>query len=618
MAETNIGINIEGDALIVIQQLKQQFVGLEKEVKQLGDKSKSSFQKITKSLRAINVVSVTQQFENFKNTLNSFNKPSLDFESQMAELEAITGITGDALDHLGDKARKNAKVFGGDASKSVETYKLLLSQLSPELAKYPETLSAMADNVSILSKTMGGDTTGAVEVLTTAMNQYRVSLDDPIKAQEELNRMMNAMSAGAKEGSAELPALKAAIQNVGGDAKSSNLSFEEMVSAIESLDKAGKKGAEGGVALRNTLASLNQGRFLPDEVQQELLSAGVNMEALSDRSLSFTDRMRALLPIQEDAALLSKLFGKENKLAGEALLQSVDAQDKMTEAITGTNTANQQANIIMNTRAEGLSRLFAWFNDIKISIGNMTGAFLPLIEVGFSAMQAISTIVPAITMVTNAVNWLRVAENRLIITKALSATWTGILTAAQWAWNIAMTANPIGIIIVAIGALVAGVIYAWNHFEGFRNTIIGLWDAIVSFVKHNPFLWWITTLVDMIKAGWKWLKSIFGFGDAKVEIEEKSTNETITKTTPEVAPEATGSQYANLPFKGVTGNTSGKQSSSGGFASAEKKSIVTTINSLVKEVNINVPNIAASKSKIKEMIEEALIAAVRDFEIAIS
>lgn len=55
-----------------------------------------------------------------------------------------------------------------------------------------------------------------------------------------------------------------------------------------------------------------------------------------------------------------------------------------------------------------------------------------------------------------------------------------IATAAQWLWNAAMTANPIGLIIVGIAALVAGFIWLWNNVEGFRNFWIGVWDAITT------------------------------------------------------------------------------------------------------------------------------------------
>jgi hypothetical protein len=42
--------------------------------------------------------------------------------------------------------------------------------------------------------------------------------------------------------------------------------------------------------------------------------------------------------------------------------------------------------------------------------------------------------------------------------KGLQAIWTGVATKAQWLWNAAITANPIGAIVVAIAALVAGII----------------------------------------------------------------------------------------------------------------------------------------------------------------
>jgi hypothetical protein len=82
-----------------------------------------------------------------------------------------------------------------------------------------------------------------------------------------------------------------------------------------------------------------------------------------------------------------------------------------------------------------------------------------------------------------------------------SSVATGIATAAQWAWNAAMTANPIGIVIVAVGALVAGIIYLATQTTFFQT------------------VW--TTMVSAITTGWKAfqlfidasLKAIAGFFD---------------------------------------------------------------------------------------------------------
>ena len=116
----------------------------------------------------------------------------------------------------------------------------------------------MGENVATLSKMMKGDATAAAEVLTTAMNQYGVSLDDPLAASDRMWEMMNTMAAAAREGSAELPAIKVALEQCGMAAKAAGVSFEETNASIQVLDKAGKKGSEGGVALRNIMSTLAQ------------------------------------------------------------------------------------------------------------------------------------------------------------------------------------------------------------------------------------------------------------------------------------------------------------------------------------------------------------------------
>lgn len=58
------------------------------------------------------------------------------------------------------------------------------------------------------------------------------------------------------------------------------------------------------------------------------------------------------------------------------------------------------------------------------------------------------------------------------------ALWTGIVTQAQLLWNMALTANPIGVVVVAIAGLVAGVVIAYNKFEKFRAIIDGVWGVL--------------------------------------------------------------------------------------------------------------------------------------------
>lgn len=58
-------------------------------------------------------------------------------------------------------------------------------------------------------------------------------------------------------------------------------------------------------------------------------------------------------------------------------------------------------------------------------------------------------------------------------------------TATQWLLNAAMTANPIGAVVVGVAALAGGLAYAYKKSEVFRNVINGLWDSVTSILK--PF-----------------------------------------------------------------------------------------------------------------------------------
>lgn len=58
---------------------------------------------------------------------------------------------------------------------------------------------------------------------------------------------------------------------------------------------------------------------------------------------------------------------------------------------------------------------------------------------------------------------------------------TNAWTAAQWLLNAALNANPIGIVITVIAALVAAVVYCWNKFAGFRAFILTMWETIKGF-----------------------------------------------------------------------------------------------------------------------------------------
>lgn len=332
--------------------------------------------------------------QNVSGVLKDIGSGAVTLDSQMHDLSAVAGVTGEGLKTIEGYARSSAKAFGTDASVAVQGYKLILSQLSPELGKCPDALKAMGDAIQTTSKLMGNDGTAAAEVLTTAMNQYGVSLADPMEASRKMAEMMNVMAAAGQEGSAELPAIKAALEQCGMASKAANVSFEETNAAIQVLDKAGKKGSEGGVALRNTLSILSQGRFLPKDTREELERAGIDVLALGDKSKSLKERLELLKPVLNDSALFSKLFGMENANAARALVQGTEQLGQFTEAVTGTNSAEEQAATVMESTAEKRARFRQQIEDIKISFTQLTGGVFAWVGVAASAAAPLSQLTP--------------------------------------------------------------------------------------------------------------------------------------------------------------------------------------------------------------------------------
>jgi hypothetical protein len=109
-------------------------------------------------------------------------------------------------------------------------------------------------------------------------------------------------------------------------------------------------------------------------------------------------------------------------------------------------------------------------------IGTMDPAVLRAIIVvvgglviAWTAFEAVMKVVYAATAMWNGL---------MAVSRVATLAWTG----AQWLLNAALTANPIGIVVVAIAALIAVLILAWKNSETFRRIVIAAWTAIKNFV----------------------------------------------------------------------------------------------------------------------------------------
>lgn len=96
---------------------------------------------------------------------------------------------------------------------------------------------------------------------------------------------------------------------------------------------------------------------------------------------------------------------------------------------------------------------------------------------------------------------------------SLATVATTLWSKAQSVLNTVITANPIGLLIAGITALVAGIVYLWNTNEGFRNAVIKAWNAIKEtavnvwgsictfFTETIPKAF--NTVIDFVKNNWK-------------------------------------------------------------------------------------------------------------------
>lgn len=88
--------------------------------------------------------------------------------------------------------------------------------------------------------------------------------------------------------------------------------------------------------------------------------------------------------------------------------------------------------------------------------------------------------------------------------------WQYAVATAQAVLNTVMAANPIGLVIAGIAALVAGFVYLWNNCEGFRKFWINLWEGIKAafsgFIENVQVGWQM--IIDFFSNA---LESIIGF-----------------------------------------------------------------------------------------------------------
>lgn len=93
----------------------------------------------------------------------------------------------------------------------------------------------------------------------------------------------------------------------------------------------------------------------------------------------------------------------------------------------------------------------------------------------------------------------RVATAAVAVSMGIVRAATIAWTAVQWALNAALDDNPIGLVVIAVAALVAGIILLWKHSETFRTIVLAVWSAIKVAIKAVAD-WFMNTAWPIIRA----------------------------------------------------------------------------------------------------------------------
>ena len=141
---------------------------------------------------------------------------------------------------------------------------------------------------------------------------------------------------------------------------------------------------------------------------------------------------------------------------------------------------------------------------------------------GFLGMVAITTaVVGVLGVIGQVVSGVRAGLAALNIVTYAKAAADAVATAAQWLLNAAMDANPIGILIIALAALTAAVIWAYYNVDWFRAMVDNAWASLVQFGQYiysliAPAIQWLANLFQQFTSQLglntnDWLQAILGF-----------------------------------------------------------------------------------------------------------
>ena len=377
------------------------------------------------------------------------------FDEAFDNIRIGTGATGPALEGLQNDMKAVAGAVPasfGDAGKAITVF-------SQKLGLTGAPLQTLSTQVLELSRMTGTDLGGNLTAVTDVFNNFGVGAGEQSGKLDLLFRASQASGVSVAELAGTMSGAGVVLREVG-------LSFDQSAGFIATLAKAGVDASDVMPALSKSLAAAAKDG--------------------KDASSVFTDTFNAIKGAPDDVAASGVALDVFGAKAGPKLAALIRegklSYEDMTAAISGGGDTIMGASSDTQDFAEKLTqlknRVFLAIEPIATKVFNAIG-------------QAMDQLGPKIEQLTA---WM--TENGDTM-KIVAAVIGGIMLVVLAAYTASMISAavatiaatwPILAIIAVIGALVAGVIYAYRNFETFRNVIDAVWQGIqiaISFAWEN-------------------------------------------------------------------------------------------------------------------------------------